>query len=115
MNKQDDAHDRLWNDLYGRIVALLRQHGHEDPCGDGDYWVVDDNYGWRRHIVNVFDLKMLDPGGIAAVLPGKEDAWPHMGVTIRRDEIIDGLSRSHLPEPYRSMSIPGRRPGTGYD
>jgi hypothetical protein len=132
MSKQDDAHNHLWNNLYNSLVRLLRQYGHEDPCGDGDYWVVDDNYGWRRHTVNVFDLKMLDPGVIAAVrklltyvldweivlvldVPGKEDAWPHMGVTIRRHEIIDGLNRSYLPEPYRSMRIPGSRPGTGHD
>jgi hypothetical protein len=38
-----------------------------------------------------------------------------MGVTVRRHEIIDGLLRKYLPEPFRFLKIPGSRPGTGYD
>jgi hypothetical protein len=131
-SSQDETRDRVWEDLYSRIVMLFSQYGHEDPCGDGDFWVVDDNYGWRRRTVNVFALKMLEPKIIARVrelltgfpdweivlaldVPGKEHEWPHMGVTIRKHEIIDGLSRAYLPEPYRSMTIPGSRPGTGND
>ena len=52
---------------------------------------------------------------MALDVPGKEKEWPPMGLTIRRHEIIDGLSRDHLPEPYKSLVIPGSRPGTGYD
>ena len=124
--------DRIWNRLYRSIRSLLRRHGVESATGAGEFWLVDDNYGWRRHTVNVFDLKILDPAIIAALrrllddlpgweivlavdVPGKEVEWPLMGVTIRKHEIIDGLSRGHLPEPYRSMVIPGSRPGTGYD
>ena len=128
----DEARDRTWNDLYRKIVQLLRKHGKEEPTGGGDYWVVDDNYGWRRHTISVFTLKMLDPPIVAELrdllkdlpgweivmaldVPGKEDLWPPMGVTIRAHEVIDGLRRAHLPEPYRSAVIPGSRPGTGYD
>jgi hypothetical protein len=132
MNSTDDVRDRIWGDLYRKIVVLLRRYGKEEPTGDGDYWVVDDNYGWRRHTVNIFNLKMLNPTVVAALrdlltdlpdwaivlaldIPGKEDVWPPMGVTIRRHEIIDGLRREYLPEPYRRLVIPGSRPGTGYD
>jgi hypothetical protein len=52
---------------------------------------------------------------IAVDIPGKETAWPRMGITVQQHEIIDGLNRDHLPEPYRSLVIPGSRPGTGYD
>jgi hypothetical protein len=129
---EDELRDRMWDELYRKIVALLRKYGKEEPTGDGDYWVVDDNYGWRRHTVNIFTLKMLDPEIVAALrhllrglsdweivvaldIPGKENLWPPMGVTIRDHEIIDGLRREFLPEPYRRLVIQGGRPGTGYD
>ena len=132
MSADDEARDLIWRDLYRRIVGLLRHHGKEEPTGNGDYWVVDDDYGWRRHTINIFTLKMLNPKIVAALrdllknlpgweivlaldVPGKEDAWPAMGLTIRTHEIIDGLRREHLPEPFRRLIIPDSRPGTGDD
>lgn len=132
MTTDDETRDRIWSDLYRRIVDLLGRYGKEDAIGDGDFWVVDDNYGWRRHTVNIFDLKMLRPHIVAALrrllgdlpdwaivlaldIPGTEGKWPPMGVTIRKHEIIDGLMRDYLPAPYRTLVIPGSRPGTGYD
>jgi hypothetical protein len=132
MNTHDALQDQVWSDLYRRIAGLLRKYGKEEPTGDGDYWVVDDNYGWRRHTINFFTLKMLNPTIIAELrallkdaagweivvaldVPGKENEWPPMGVTIRNHEIIDGLRREYLPEPYRRLVIQGSRPGTGYD
>ena len=132
MTKEDEVRDQIWTDLYKRVVAVLQQYGKEEPTGDGDFWVVDDNYGWRRQIVNIFDLKMLNPEIVANLrillndlpdwaivlaldVPGTEGKWPPMGVTIRKHEIIDGLQREHLPPSFRSFVIPGSRPGTGYD
>jgi hypothetical protein len=132
MSTEDDVRDRIWGDLYRKIVVLLRRYGKEEPTGDGDYWVVDDNYGWRRHTVNIFTLKMLNLIMVGALrdllrglpdwqivlaldVPGKEELWPPMGLTIRNHEVIDGLIPAYLPEPYRSLIIPGSRPGTGYD
>lgn len=131
-NLTDKQRDQIWSDLYRKIVSLLHKFGKEEPTGDGDYWVVDDNYGWRRHTINIFTLKMLDPTIIALLrhllkdlpdweivvaldVPGKEGEWPSMGVTIRRHEVIDGLRREYLPEPYRRLVIPESRPGTGHD
>jgi hypothetical protein len=128
----DDERDLIWDDLYRRIVDLLSAYGKEEPTGDGDFWVVDDNYGWPRQTINVFTLKMLDLGVISGLrvlldnfpdweiiialdVPGTEGVWPPMGVTIRKHEIIDGLQREYLPEPHRSFAIPGSRVGTGYD
>jgi hypothetical protein len=132
MSKENELRDKEWNDLYKRIIQTLRQYGKDEATGDGDYWVVDDNYGWQRLIVNVFNLKMLNPSIILALrallselpnwsivlaldVPGTEGKWPPMGVTIRKHEIIDGLERDYLPEPYRALSIPGSKPGTGFD
>lgn len=132
MTTEDETRDKNWDGLYRSIVGLLRQYGKEDAIGEGDFWVVDDNYGWRRHTVNIFNLEMLNPNIVVALrkllddlsdweivlaldVPGKEKTWPHMGLTIRKHEIIDGLRREFLPEPCRSMVIPKSRPGTGYD
>ncbi len=132
MSEENEARERVWADLYHKVVGLLGQFGNESPFTGGDFFVVDDDYGWRRIIVYVFDLKMLNPQIVAAIrgllanlpdwevvyaldVPGKETIWPDMGLTIRKDEIIDGLRREFLPEPYKTIVIPGSRPGTGDD
>ena len=132
MTSEEKLQDEQWESLYRRIGDLLSKYGKENHLGKGDYWRVDDNYGWYRHTIYVFDLRMLNPIIIAELrnllitLPNwaivltvdvveKEENWPRMGVTIRKHEIIDGLLRDYLPEPYRSLVIPDSRPGTGYD
>jgi hypothetical protein len=132
MTTDDELRDRIWTDLYRRIVELLRRYGKEDAIGEGDFWVVDDNYGWRRHTVYVNNLKLLSPNIVASLrgfldnlpdwaivlalnVPGNGKNWPPMGLTIRKHEIIDGLMRNYLPEPYRTLVFPGSRPGTGFD
>jgi hypothetical protein len=124
--------DELWNSLYRRIVGVMTKYGKEDPCGRGDFWVVDDDYGWRRHSVCIFNLDFFSPsiigelqqlladipdGAIVLVLdvPQSGQEWPFMGVTIRSKEIIDGLLRQYLPAQFRALVIPGSKPGTGYD
>ena len=106
--------------------------GVESAVGRGDFWVVDDNYGWRRHTVYIFNLALFTPSMVNAArkllqghpnweiiflvdVVGKEKEWPPMGVTIRKREIIDGLQREYLPAPYNQLEFSGSRPGTGYD
>ena len=132
MATEEEIQDQIWNSLYRAIVDFLKLYGKEDACGDGDYWIVDDNYGWQRHTIDVFDLKMFDVvivKGLRRLLqnipnwdivlvldtPGVGKTMPPMGVTIRRNEIIDGLQRQYLPARFRDFKIPGSRPGTGYD
>jgi hypothetical protein len=132
MMKQAANRDELWNSLYRQIVGVMVQYGKEDACGDGDFWVVDDDYGWRRHSVCIFNLDFFSPSivgdlqqlladipdwAIVVVLdvPQSGKEWPFMGVTIRSKEIIDGLLRQYLPAQFRALVIPGSKPGTGYD
>lgn len=132
MTAEDDRRDKIWSRLYRQLVDFFEHYGAEDACGRGDFWVVDDNYGWRRHFVYLFNLDLLTPSITKAVqrflddypgwdivfvvdVVGKEKEWPPMGVTIRKHEIIDGLQRQYLPARFQDFKIPGSRLGTGYD
>lgn len=132
VTQDDDAlQSEEWEALYRQIIELLAPWGVEDAFGRGDYLVVDDNYGWRRHSIEIHHLKMLEPHivkslrallmgrpdwevAISVDVPGKE-SWPRMGLRIRAREIIDDLQRQYFPPAYRDLSYPVSRPGTGYD
>lgn len=121
-----------WEALHERITKVMHAFGVEDHFGDGDYLIVDDNYGWRQHKIELQKLHILRPEIVvllqqtledypdwqivmAVDVPGTEETWPLMGVAIRKHEIIDGLRREYLPAEYRTLAYPGSRPGTGYD
>lgn len=44
MATDEEIHDQTWNALYRAIVDFLKLYGKEDACGNGDYWVVEDDY-----------------------------------------------------------------------
>ena len=132
MQSADDEQGQAWEHFYKSVCNVLRRSGAEDHFGKADYWVVDDNYGWRETHVEVHNLKMLAPAVIAHLrsllakdsawqisvavhVPGTKPGWPVMGLTIRAHEIIDGLQRQYFPEPYRSFQYEGARPGSEYD
>jgi hypothetical protein len=58
-----DSHEQLqakeWEALYAELSALLESHGTQNPIGDGDFWIVDDNYGSPQHKVCVTRLPFL--------------------------------------------------------
>ena len=131
-DQPETPQERSWGELYDGISNVLTAFGKEDGFGRADYLLVDDNYGWTRHTIEIQNLKMLNPDIVSRLhallsdepnwdivivvdIPGTEQTWPRMGVTIRKHEIIDGLQRSYLPPEYQSLTYPGSRPGTGYD
>jgi hypothetical protein len=81
---------------------------------------VDDNLGIPRHKIEIQSLQMLRPAVvrslqqvlnefpnweivIAVDVPGTESKWPRMGVTVRRDEIVDDLQRKFLPKEFEGI------------
>lgn len=38
-----------WEAIYGLLLAILQRHGVHDPFGDGDFYLVDDDYGSVQH------------------------------------------------------------------
>lgn len=131
-NSEETEQERTWDRLYREILDVLSRFGTEDPFGGADYLLVDDNYGWRQHTIEIHKLRMLDPAlvkllrpllyelkdweiVVAVDVPGTEYTWPRMGLIIRKNEIIDGLQRKYLPAEFQKIEFEGSRPGTGYD
>jgi hypothetical protein len=124
--------ERVWGLLFDGIREVMQKFGKEDSFGKADYLLVDDNYGFHRHTVELQNLRMLQPALVKSLqqligklpkweivlavdVPGKEGVWPPMGLTIRQQEIIDGLRRDFLPKEFQDLKFGGSRPGTGYD
>ena len=124
--------ERTWGILYAKILEVLHEFGTENQFGKGDYLVVTDNYGWPRHTVEIHKLHMLQPAivnrlrdllsefagweiVVAVDIPGTENLWPRMGLTIRAHEIIDDLQRQYLPADTQNTQYEGSRAGTGLD
>lgn len=124
-----DEQEARWVLFYDGVRRVLQRFGSEDYLGRADYLVVDDNYGHRRTQVEVHRLHMLQPEvvqslralladaadweiTVAVDVPGTEDVWPRMGLTIRKDEVIDGLRREYFPPELQRINYEGSRPGT---
>jgi hypothetical protein len=112
--KFSESQERIWEGLYPKIRHLLGQYGKEDHLGRGDFWVLSDNYGARANKVYLNNLKLLQPAIISSLqqliakvadweivvsidIPGNEERWPDMGLTIRPSQIVDDLQRQFLP------------------
>ena len=120
MAQSDDAQqDRDWQVLHDLVTTILDRHGVKDAFGDGDYWLVDDNWGCVQQI-EFQNLDLFKPDIIRelqaelAAYPnwsitirvdvvGKEKEWPGMGIIIYPNEVFDELQRNYLPERFQTM------------
>ena len=59
MTVQQDVQAKEWEALYDELGALLEKHGTQNPFGEGDFWLVDDNYGSPQHKVCVTRITFL--------------------------------------------------------
>jgi hypothetical protein len=123
------AQEAEWLILHDRITETLDRFGKKNPFRKGDYWLLDDNWGWERHQLEFENLNLLQPHIIKSLqallaeypnwditvrvdVPGKENSWPGMGLILYHDEIIDELQREFLPEQFRNITYEGSRPFT---
>lgn len=127
MYPDDEAQQEAeWTTLYRSITATLRQFGVENAYGEGDYWVLDENWGVRQQKIEFHQLRMLSPPIIEALqrdlvphpdweivvgldVPGKEDVWPPMGLIVRPSEVVDKLRREYLPPDHQALKYEGGR------
>jgi hypothetical protein len=133
MSESDDEEQGAeWEALYEQLSRALAPFGKSDAFGEGDYWIVDDNYGPPQHKVYFWNLAMLKPEIVDALraslrefpdweivvavdVPVTGDNWPNMGLIIRKNEIVDGLQRQYFPPEYQSIQYEGSRVGTDRD
>lgn len=121
-----------WELIYNEINRVLEPYGKEDAFGKGDYLLVDDNWGNHQQKIEVQNLNLIKPEivkslqKILAPYPDWEIViaidvrerkvdWPPMGLTVRSDEIIDGLQRQYLPTEFQTLKYKGSRVGTDRD
>lgn len=110
--------ERDWQILHDEITRVLDRFGRKNAIGDGDYWLVDDNWGPRRHKLEFQNLDLFRVDilrqlqavladypdwciTIRADAPGKDTIEPGMGLIVYSDEIVDELQREFLPERFR--------------
>lgn len=111
-------HHLVWKSLHDKTSEILDSFGRKGCLGQGDYWIVDDDWGLDFIRVEVQNLQLLRPvvvgrlkqivrefpGWHIAVrvdVPGKEKSWPLMGVLIFRGRVVDYLQRDLLPKECR--------------
>jgi hypothetical protein len=131
-DEMEDEQSLQWEELYATLLEFLQQHGTEGVNRSADFWLDDDNLGTMQQKIYVRNLKLLDPVivsglqrmlmsypgweiAVAVSVPGADERWPDMGLTVRNHEIIDGLQREYLPEPCRHYFYAGSRTGTDRD
>ena len=52
--------EEFWEALYERLHDALSEFGKNDADGDGDYWIVDDDWGGLHHKICVTDANILE-------------------------------------------------------
>lgn len=127
-----DNQERDWELIYGEISRTLERFGKEDAFGNGDYLLVDDNWGNHQQKIEVQNLSLIKPLivkllqkilapypdweiVVAIDVPKHEADWPAMGLIIRHHEIIDGLQRQYFPAEFQGLQYEGSRRGTDRD
>jgi hypothetical protein len=130
MTADDIAEESEWQSLHDRIIEILDRLGKKDAFREGDYWLLDENWGWERQQLEFQNLALLEPTVIHSLrallsdypdwditvridVPGTEEKWPGMGLLISHQEIIDDLHREYFPPQFRNFFYEGSRKPTG--
>jgi len=127
--KSEDDRDfeaAMFEGLYQEALSVMSRFGRHDGPEKGDHYILADYWGHPQVLINVNlsllrsdivdalrSLLVTRPGWeivFALSEPGTETIWPPMGIRIRRDEVLDGLKREFLPEPYRGFVCADLKP-----
>src|SRR3954462_581293 len=120
METHDECQEREWRALYAALSVLLEKHGKADAHGDGDFWIVDDNYGSAQHKVCVTRVSFLTRPLAAAVqrrLRVHSLAWEvlfsldkpelrptenDLGILVRKHDIQEHWSADRMQKAFGS-------------
>lgn len=112
--------EREWQPLHDMITETLDRFGRKDPVGKGDYWLLDENWGWFVQQLEFQNLNLFRPEIVKCLqgllaefpdweitirvsVPAMEGKWPGMGLVVSCDKIVDELQRQYLPEEFRNF------------
>jgi hypothetical protein len=51
------SRDQRWTALYQELLELLERFGKDHPSGEGDFWLVDDDWGGQHHKICIANQK----------------------------------------------------------
>ncbi len=56
---QQEPRAREWKLLYALLRSVMARGGTESPVGNGDFWLVDDDWGGHLQKVSVFRIGFI--------------------------------------------------------
>lgn len=75
-----------WASLYTALRSVLVRHGRECPFGEnGDFWLVDDDWGGKLQKVYVFKMRFLAPSLVADIQSLLLNSFREWGVLFALD------------------------------
>jgi hypothetical protein len=110
--------------LYNRLQAVLSAYGESSAFGEGEYWLLDDDWGNREHLLYIFREEFLtsemiyklkdilqDFEGWKLVVALDVVGWdknvvPPMGLVISGRTIQDDLQREFLAGNLKDVVFP---------
>jgi len=78
MTEAPSSQHTEWEAIYGLLLAILERHGDHDPFGDGDFFLVDDDYGSTQHKIECTSKAAFTPALAAEIqqlLQSFERTW----------------------------------------
>jgi hypothetical protein len=109
-----------WQYLHDLITQTMDRFGRKDAVGKGDYWLLDENWGWYRHQLEFQSLSLFRPEIVRLLqgllsdfpewdmtlrvdVPNMREKWPVMGLVVAYDGILDELQRQYLPKEFHNL------------
>jgi hypothetical protein len=104
----ESVREQEWKSLYARLALALSTHGRSDPFGDGDFFLIDDDYGSYQHKVECTSAAFFRSRALAdtqELLSQYDRPWQVVFVltrgaggpaacTVTRGGIVDGANLS---------------------
>ncbi|QQS14397.1 MAG: hypothetical protein IPK81_09655 [Rhodospirillales bacterium] len=72
-----------WRRVYDAVREHLAPLGRDDAFGDGEYWVVEEDYGSREQIVCVFKLDFATPALFEMLREFLGGAFPDWAIVLK--------------------------------
>ena len=86
---KQSQHFKEWEALIRALDAVLIQFGKEDAYGEGDYWILDDDYEGPSLKVYISRLGFVTAELVSAIQQALQ-ATPHWKVLLQINEALDG-------------------------